>query len=215
MNSALLDEQLRHYAIAAQQHPPQSPKRQVALRKLVHGILTSGRLCRPQRGQYQGRYDDIYHEALQDLMLFVCENIDKYSPDRAPVLVWVNMLLKRRFFNGAIAKILDKPEITCMSLHDLEHLERAPTHSSKTLTELLEECIDADPDNRFKQTHLIGRPTITFQVIMKRRLSGQSWEEISEEFDTKLSTISSFYYRNLNRFSSMLRDYCLGTIPSQ
>ncbi|MGJ3250420.1 MAG: sigma-70 family RNA polymerase sigma factor [Elainellaceae cyanobacterium] len=213
MNSSPLDEQLKHYAIDAQQHPPQSQGRQIALRKLVNGILTSGRLCRPQAGQYRGRYEDIYSEALQELMLFICENIDKYSPERGAVLVWVNMLLRRRFFNEAIPKVLDKPGVVRMSLHDIEHLDLAPSDPPKTLTELLEECVDADPDNLFKTAHLAGQPQATFQVIMKRRLVGSSWDDISAEFNTNLSTISSFYYRGLARFSSVLRDYCLGAIP--
>ncbi|MGF1497337.1 MAG: sigma-70 family RNA polymerase sigma factor [Elainellaceae cyanobacterium] len=209
MTSNQLDEQLKQYAIAAQQHPKRSPEQQIALRKLVTGILTSGRLCRPQPGQYPGRYDDIYSEAVQDLVLFICENIDKYSPETAPVLVWVNMLLRRRFFNEAIPKVLDKPGITRISLHGVEHLDISSPTPTKTLTELLEECIDADPENLFSATRIVGRPDITFQLIMKRRLSGHSWEDISEEFDIKLSTASSFYYRSLNRFAAKLRDYCL------
>ncbi len=212
MNPAILDEQLKRYAIEAQQHPWQSQKRQTALRQLVHGILTSGRLCRPQKGQYGGRYGEIYDEALQDLMVFICESIDKYSPERGPVLVWVNMLLRRRFFIEAIPKVLDKPGFTRMSLHDLENLDLTSPDQIKTLTDLLVECVESDPENLFKQSHVAGRPAATFQAIMTRRLLDHSWDEISAEFNISLSTVSSFYYRGVTRFASKLRDYCLGTV---
>jgi hypothetical protein len=69
-----LDEQLRQLALVAPQHPPLTQGRQLALRKLVNGILKSGGLGRPQSGQFSGAYQDIYDEALQELLLYICEN---------------------------------------------------------------------------------------------------------------------------------------------
>lgn len=83
-----VDEQLLRLALTAQQFPPLSPKRQLALRKLVNGILQSGKLCYPQQGKFAGAYQEIYDEALQELLLYICENIDKYNPLRASVMGW-------------------------------------------------------------------------------------------------------------------------------
>ncbi|MBD2463163.1 hypothetical protein H6G89_19180 [Oscillatoria sp. FACHB-1407] len=60
------DEKLRQLAVSAQQHPPLTAGRQVALRSLVQEVLCSGRLCHPQRGKFSGSYQDIYDEALQE-----------------------------------------------------------------------------------------------------------------------------------------------------
>ena len=202
-----LDEQLKLLAISAQQHPPLTQGRQLAVRKLVNGIVQSGRLCRPQRGQFSGSYEDIYDEAVQELLLYICQNIEKYDPERGSVMAWVNVLLERRFFKEAIPKILGKPNLQKMTLSDLDNL--APPEETESLTEILKECIDSDPDNLFKKEYLQNYPAANFQVLLQRRFSGKSWKEISAEFDINIKTLSSFYYRCVNKFSSRLREYCL------
>lgn len=201
-----LNEQLKQLALVAQQNPPLSPKRQFALRKLVNGILKSGKLCRPQSGQFSGAYQDIYDEALQELLLYICENIDKYNPERASVMAWVNVLLERRFFREAIPKILDKPNLRRMTLVDLERI--ALPEKPQNLTELIKEYIELDPENLFKKEHVVNHPDANFQALVKRRSLGKSWQEISAEFQIKTSTISSFYSRCLTKFSPKLREYC-------
>jgi DNA-directed RNA polymerase specialized sigma24 family protein len=202
-----LDEQLKQLAISAQQHPALTQGRQLALRKLVNGIVQSGRLCRPQRGQFSGSYEDIYNEAVQELLLYICQNVEKYDPERGSVMAWVNVLLERRFFKEAIPKILGKPNLQKMTLSDLDNL--APPEETESLTEILKECIDSDPDNLFKKEYLQNYPAANFQVLLQRRFSGKSWKEISAEFDINIKTLSSFYYRCVNKFSSRLREYCL------
>ena len=202
-----LDEQLKQLAISAQQHPPLTQGRQLALRKLVNGIVQSGRLGRPQRGQFSGSYEDIYNEAVQELLLYICQNVEKYDPERGSVMAWVNVLLERRFFKEAIPKILGKPNLQKMTLSDLDNL--APPEETESLTEILKECIDSDPDNLFKKEYLQNYPAANFQVLLQRRFSGKSWKEISAEFDINIKTLSSFYYRCVNKFSSRLREYCL------
>ncbi|MGB7443303.1 MAG: sigma-70 family RNA polymerase sigma factor [Coleofasciculaceae cyanobacterium] len=201
-----LNEQLKQLALVAQQNPPLSPQRQFALRKLVNGILKSGKLCRPQSGQFSGAYQDIYDEALQELLLYICENIDKYNPERASVMAWVNVLLERRFFREAIPKILDKPNLKRMTLVDIERV--ALPEKSQNLTELIKEYIELDPENLFKTEYVVNHPEANFQALIKRRSAGKSWKEISAEFQIKTSTISSFYSRCLTKFSPKLREYC-------
>jgi DNA-directed RNA polymerase specialized sigma24 family protein len=202
-----LDEQLKLLAISAQQHPPLTQGRQLAVRKLVNGIVQSGRLCRPQRGQFSGSYEDIYDEAVQELLLYICQNIEKYDPERGSVMAWVNVLLERRFFKEAIPKILGKPNLQKMTLSDLDNL--APSEETESLTEILKECIESDPDNLLKKEYLQNYPTANFQVLLQRRFSGKSWKEISAEFDINIKTLSSFYYRCVNKLSLRLREYCL------
>jgi hypothetical protein len=197
-----LDEQLKQLAIWAQQHPPLTQGRQLALRQMVNGILQSGRLCRPHRGQFSGVYEEIYDEALQELLLYICQNIDKYNPERGSVMAWVNVLFERRFFKEAIPRFLDKR----ISLPDLDKI--ASSESTPSLTEIIKQCIELDSENLFKNEHIENHPQANFQALAKRRLLGKSWKEISAEFEIKISTVSRFYDRCLNKYSAKLREYC-------
>lgn len=201
-----IDEQLKQLALVAQQHPPLTRERQMALRQLVDRILQSGRLCRPQSGQFSGVYQDIYDDALQELLLYICQTIEKYNSERGSVMAWVNMLLERRFFKEAIPRILDKQGIKRMDLSDLDKL--ASSEITENLTELLQECIELDPDNLFKKDYIENNPLANFQSIAKQRFLGKSWKEISGEFELKVSTVSSFYSRCLSKYSSKLKEYC-------
>lgn len=203
----MFNEQLNQLAITAQQHPPQSYERQVALRRLVNGILQSGRLCYPQRGQFASRYDEIYAEAVQDLLLYVCQNIHKYDASRASVMGWVNMLMERRFFQAAIPQVIGKPSLRCISLDAVGELAAAP-HDGPKITDLLKASIESDPDNLFKNEHLEGCPAAHFQAIALKRLEGKSWQTIAEEFGRKTGSISSFYSRCLKKFTPKLQEYC-------
>jgi DNA-directed RNA polymerase specialized sigma24 family protein len=212
MNPTLdeLEERLKQLSITAQQHPPLSQQRQTALRELVTGILRSGRLCHPQRGNFLGFYDDIYDEALQELLLFVCQKIDKYDPERGTVMAWVNMLMERRFFREAIPRVMGKQETKRLSLVELDHL--AAPETTGTLTDALKECIELDPENILKGEHIEHHPAANFQTLLKRRMLGQSWKEIAAEFDVKIPTVSGFYYRCLTKLSPKLREYCVNNL---
>lgn len=201
-----LDEQLEQLALIAQQHPQGTPKRQLVLGQLVGAILKSGKLCHPYRGQFLHRYEEIYQEARQDLLFYVCHNIDKYNPERGGVMAWCNVLLERRFFREAIPKVLDKQGIQKMTLSDLDNL--ALPEKSPSLTEVITEYIALDPENLFKSSHIENHPKANFQTLSQQRLEGKSWKEISDKLGIKIPTISSFYYRCLNRFAPKLKEYC-------
>lgn len=202
-----LDEQLKQLATLAQQYPSRTRKRQLALTQLVQVILKSGRLCRPHRGQFLHRYEEIYEEAQQELLFYVCQHIDKYNPERGSVMAWCNVLLERRFFKEAIPKVMDKQGMQRITLSDLDNL--ATPEEPPVLTELLKECLESDSENLFKTEHVEDNPVANFQALALRRILGKSWKEIAAEFDTKIPTVSSFYYRCLNKFSEKLKEYCV------
>lgn len=201
------EEQLNQFAIAAQQSPPLGAERQIALRQLVNGILQSGKLCYPQRGQFAGRYADIYDEAVQDLLLYICRNIDKYDANRASVMAWANMLLDRRFFREAIPKVLGHASVQRLPLEQIDTI--AAPDAEPALADILKAAIEEDPEQLFQSEYLEGCPPANFRAIVRRRLAGQSWEAIAAEFETKTGTISSFYSRCLKKFTPKLRRYCL------
>lgn len=204
-----LDDRLKELAIQAQQHSPMTQGRQLALRKLVNGIVQSGRISRPQQGQFFKNYEDIYDEAVQELLLYICQNIEKYDPERGSVMAWVNVLLERRFFKEAIPKIIGKQNIQKMTLSDLDNLPSP--EMTQSLTEILQECIESDPDNLLKKEYLQNYPAANFQALLQRRILGKSWQEIAVEFNINIKTVSSFYYRSVNKLSAKLRECCITT----
>ncbi|MEK0187882.1 hypothetical protein WMG39_24020, partial [Microcoleus anatoxicus PTRS2] len=72
--------------------------------------------------------------------------------------------------------------------------------------EMLRKLIEEDPDNIFRNTTLRGRPDITWQVIALARLDDEKWENISQKFDKNISTLQSFFDRNLRKFSDYIRN---------
>jgi DNA-directed RNA polymerase specialized sigma24 family protein len=116
------------------------------------------------------------------------------------------MLLERRFFKEAIPTILDRQGLEKMSLSDLDRL--IPPEDPPLLMEILKECIETDPENLFKQENIENHPQANFQALALRRISGKSWKEIAVEFNLKVPTVSSFYYRCLTKFSKKLKIYC-------
>ncbi|MBW4428486.1 MAG: sigma-70 family RNA polymerase sigma factor [Nostoc desertorum CM1-VF14] len=200
-----LDEQLLELAIVAQQHPPLTHGRRVALSKLINAIVLSGKVCHPQSGKFTfNLYEDIYHEALQELLLYICQNIDKYDAKRASVIAWVNFLLERRFFSEGITKVLGRREITKVPIQDNLAVPEEP----EDLTQIVKEYIELDPENVFKEKHINACPQANFQALVQRRLSGKSWQEIAAEFEINVGTISSFYSRCISIFAPELRKYC-------
>ena len=204
-----LDEKLKQLAVSAQQHLPLTAGRQLALRLLVQEILCSGRLCYPQRGKFSDSYQDIYDDALQELMLFVCQHIDRYNSERGTVMTWVNMLLERRFFREAIPKVLGRQDIKRVTLSDLDNLTSNSPEESERLTDKLKACIELDPEGFLQAEHIKDYPAANFQALLKRRISGKSWKKIAAEFDLKIPTVSSFYYRCLTKFAAKLKEYCI------
>ncbi|MCL1474991.1 sigma-70 family RNA polymerase sigma factor [Argonema antarcticum] len=200
-----LDKRLKQLAIKAQQHPMMTPERQRALVQLVQAILQSGRLCRPYWGQFEGIYEDIYNEARQDMLLYICQKIDDYDPEKSPVMRWVNFLLEKRFFREAIPKFMDK-NIIRRTLDDLENIIQPEEEFSTS--EMVSECIEEDREDIFKNEYIENNPQANFQFLAKKRLAGATWKEISEELCIKVATLSSFYQRCLKKFAVKLREYC-------
>lgn len=203
----VFNEQLKQLATIAQQHLPLAPERQSALTSLIHAVLHSGQLCRPQSKQFTGVYQDIYDEAVQDLLLYVCQNIDKYKPDRGSVMAWVNVLLERRFFRDAIPKVIGQQQIERIAPFELDDMA-FPTESPTSI-DLIRECIELDRENLFRQECIEQKPDANFQTLVLQRIDGKSWKEIAAKLEINVSTLTSFYSRCLAKFADKLKTYCI------
>jgi hypothetical protein len=205
-----LDEQLKILAIEAREYPAGSRQRRCKLTKLVQLIQTSGRLCRPYAGQFPHVYDDIYNEAIQMLFIYICDRIDSYAPDRGPVMRWVNFLLKRRFFNEAIPKIIgDRQEVYTDPVEPPPHVQKQLTTEilSPTLSEAIAQCLRDDPDGMFQEKSIRNSPHVTFREIALRRLDGETWKTISADLGVGISTLSDFYQRCMTQVAPLIKKY--------
>lgn len=143
-----LDEQLKQLALTAQQHPLLSDIRRQALTKLISAILHSKKLWVPRQSQLD---EEAYDEAKQNLWLYVYEEIEKYNAELGSVIVWVNMLLCRRFYREAKAKLIDKQ---VNKVADIDSLlsNYVFIEDESSLINTLWEYIELDPENFSKKS---------------------------------------------------------------
>ncbi len=210
------DRQLQKYALEAQAHPQGSLDRRRALDKLVRIVLGSKRLYRPPISrlppQCQGAYQEIYRDAQQALMLYVCQNIDRYDPQKASVMGWLNMLMDRRFVIIGIQQFQDGRERRLGNRRRLQDLMRAEEDIPTPVNENPEHAelwnfVTEDPEGLLQSKSLRNRPEITLQVLLLRKLEDHTWDDIANEFGISLQTLHSFFRRALKNLSPELQIY--------
>lgn len=197
--SVLNDDRLQAIALNAQRAT--TPEhRQYALRELVESIRLSDRLCRPHRGKFHPQfYELLYEEAVNQTLVYVCQNIDKYDPTRShKFMTWVNfrldkLVIESRWEFGS-NQTLDIP-----SLEELESPIHDDSHQNLALE--LEEFIQSDEQNIFKKEHIRDRPDANFRTIALATLHGKTWKELSEDLAIEIPTLSGFFRRCCQKFS--------------
>ncbi len=208
------EQQLQQLALEAQQYPLGTTARRRIISKIIDVIYRSRQLVHPYPGQFQGVYDDIYQEAVQNLFLYICKNIEKYDPERGEFMTWVNMLLSKRFFREAIPKIIGKTHEINVENSVLENLENLTFKENKDKDDYvstflkIRRYIELDPNGIFQQAQIKKHPHANFREIAIKRWSGISWKEISDELNIPIPTLSNFYQRSLEKFRDELRELC-------
>jgi DNA-directed RNA polymerase specialized sigma24 family protein len=201
-SQVLDDPQLKQLALEAQRHPSHSELRRYALGELVKAIRLSGKLCHPHRQKFSPDfYELLYEEAVIETLIYVCQNIDKYDPQRGKeqkFMTWVNFRLDklviecRRKFNHLNVKELP-------SLNDLEKIPQP--QESPCLSEKVRQYVEEDAEHIFRQTHIRNRPDANFRAIAIARFLGKSWEEIASQLEIAVPTLSSFFQRCCRKFA--------------
>lgn len=202
--SVLNDNNLKQLALTVQNSTPNSEFRSYALRELIKAIKVSGKLCKPYKYRFSPEiYQAIYEEALMETFMYICTKIDNYDPERGnkKFMNWVNFKLEKAFL-VCCGQFKIYQEFQFFELSDLDKI---PTPSqTPSFAESLLDYIKKDPEQLFTQSYIKGKPDANFRTIALGRISGQSWQEIAQQFDISVSTLSSFYRRNCQRFKSIL-----------
>lgn len=211
-----LDERLQQLALEAQQHPPKSRVRRLALTRLIQIIQESGRLSRRKFDTPQ----EVYEEALQEVWLYVCRKIDTYTPEK-PIVHWVNFVLKRRLVDVKKKRnswgreySLDAPINSSSSGkadRSRTYLEAmAQPQETPLPSQLVRRCIEEDSERLFASKHIKGHPQANFRTIALLHLDGRTWQDtaIAVRLEPrKASTVQSFYWRCCRYFADKFKEY--------
>jgi len=205
----LNDTQLKKLALEAQRHPHHSQLRQQALTELVNAIILSGRLCHPHRWITPNDfYELIYEEAVNQTLVYVCQKLDNYDPEKGrehKFTNWVNFRLDKIML-GCYTKFKQRVSPELLTLADLDSIVQVE-ETQTSCSELLRQCLEDDTNNIFKNEYIRNCPQANFRDIALATFSGKSWEEISAEMDVKISTLSSFFQRSCKKFSPQFKEY--------
>lgn len=198
------DQQLKKMGLAAQNFLVNSELRTYALTELVRAIKLSRRLCRPHIQKFSASlYETIYEEAITETLSYVCLNIDLYDPNRGnkKFINWVNFKLDK-----SVLKCYERhhkyAKFEIPSSHFLEQAKQL--EDIPDVSQLLREYIIKDPNKIFATTHIRNRADASFKRIVLAKFAGQSWENISQQLDIPIPTLSSFYNRWCRRFAPLL-----------
>lgn len=134
---------LTRLALEAQQHKPQTQQWQYALRELLNAVRLSGKLLHQR--QFSA---DVYEDAVTRTLLWVCQNLNAYNPDKGKFMAWVNYRLdmiareiqqeyKDPFIQSIQGKLIRnkyklKAILTNINQHDLGFLLTLALKSSST-----------------------------------------------------------------------------------
>ncbi|MEM8827758.1 MAG: hypothetical protein AAGE96_00185 [Cyanobacteria bacterium P01_G01_bin.19] len=201
----LNDERLKKMGLTAQKYSVNSDLRTYALTELIRAIKLSGRLCRPHISKFSTNlYSALYEEAVSETFAYICLNIDLYDADRGngKFMNWVNFKLDKLILK-CYANHQKYANHEVYSFSGLEQI-RQPS-SSPELTQILREYLIQDPSKVFNAAHIRNRPDANFSNIALAKFSGLSWEQISNQLNIPIPTLSSFYNRWCRRFAPLLK----------
>ena len=200
----LKDQQLKKMGLTAQSFLVNSELRTYALNELVKGIKLSRRLCKPHTQKFSASlYPILYEEAVSETLCYVCLNIDLYDPERGnkKFMNWVNFKLDKTILK-CYERYRKYSNFEIPSSESLEQIRQPIV--APDLSQILREYITLDPEQIFRTTHIRNKPEASFSAIALAKFSGQSWEDISQQFQIPIPTLSSFYNRWCRRFTPLL-----------
>ncbi|MCC5610084.1 sigma-70 family RNA polymerase sigma factor [Nostoc sp. CHAB 5834] len=188
-----LNQQLKHLVAEACSHPAKSLMRRQKLSEIVRVVMKSGKLWKENT--------PYYNDAVQQTWLYFCRNPEQYNPESCSVITWLDNCLKWRLqdFRSREAEIQAKTvPLSSLEIENTTNtVESLP--AATDIPPILEETYQwafTDPDNDLASTHVKGRPDVTCQILILRRLPPETpWKNIAKEFDLPPSTAPNFYKR--------------------
>ncbi|WP_414620822.1 hypothetical protein [Calothrix sp. CCY 0018] len=200
---------LNELAIEVQKHPPLSRQRQIAINQLLNIIYKRFSQKNSYYSYYYNQYkiDTIYDEVVQQCLIYINKNIDKYNPELGSIITWIDRIFKYRLMDN----LMDYKKKAIIFSYPDELLEQIPAFNEdeelESNAEKLIRIIKEDPDNIFHNTHIRGHPNANFQYLLLSRSQGKSWQDIAKELNIGIQSLSSFFNRSLRKFTPKIREY--------
>jgi hypothetical protein len=223
-----LNNLLNELALEAKKHPKGSKDRQSSLTKLTNGILQTNPRCKSVPNLLYRVYRELKNEALQETFWLLYKNIDKYDPSKGDILHLFNKSLRFRFQDVYDEHLKrhhfqqDKKKVN-ISEESLNSPLFQDSSSDVTLIDMIEQpesanlcyvewenlkrLIKNDPTGQFKSTHVKDHPEASFQVIALLRFEKKSWQDLSNTWRIDITTLSSFYRRQVKKFNPIFQQY--------
>lgn len=194
---------LKQWVAEACKYPPGSRQRQYYLTKVIRAV--SKKLWQ-ERTPY-------YEDAMQKTWVYFCRNVceansakGKYDPTKSNVTTWLNNHLRFRLKDAKSQQSLEEQRRVSPYRRGSRTGERGELvdpidqiPAPEPVPDLLSQVrawIAADPTGELRAKHIKGRPEITCQVLLLRRLPPEtSWKDLSSEFGIAIPTLASFYQR--------------------
>ena len=180
-------------------YPRGSKERNKQLNEVIWRIQQSGKLW-----SGEGVHD--YEDALQQTWLYFCRNLceattgDRYDPQRASVMTWLNAYLKARLYDRRINSYIEKNvKAEPMLSKDGELLDPLDLIQARPdpppILEDIREWLEKE-GSKLRSIHVRDRPDINCQVLIERRLPPETaWKVLAQEFGVAISALSNFYQR--------------------
>jgi hypothetical protein len=89
----------------------------------------------------------------------------------------------------------------------LEDLVASEDTTEPSLSNLIRQYLEQDPPDEILQQHIRGHPEVTFQKIACARLDDVPWKTLSESYGIRISSLSSFYERYLEKCAPAIKQY--------
>lgn len=184
-----LEERLQQLVAEAREYPPKTVQRKQRLNEIVRLVSRSGKLWREEAPYYQ--------DALQQTWLYLCRNLENYDSSRANIITWLDNHLKWRLEDFRQAQQAELARRVSASEDSIDLIGNLPAPPEiPPILEAVRRWVETDPDGELSSIHVQGRPDVTCQILIWRRLPPEKrWSEIASEFNLSLSTAANFYKR--------------------
>lgn len=178
-----LKEKLRKLAAEACTHPMGSRLRQRKLSEIYRLVMKSGKLWK-SREQY-------YNDALQEMWIHCCQNIDEYNPQIKGVITWLDDELKKRLRRYRDRKYRDQNrQITPRQTEGEPRKDPVARTEARPdiqpALEIWEETVNwvrTDPEEILSKTCFKHRSDINCQSLFLLRFpNAPPWKTIAEGF---------------------------------
>ena len=216
------DLELKQLALAIKQSPTRTDR---VVRKQIERLLTeiSARIQPAKRvliKKWEGidNIESIVAEAVSNTLMEAVKNLDRYDPQKASVMTWINGILKYRF-QDALRSYRSRHQ--SISIEDPESKAEAKIQAkidrddaviseSETayMADKLRQFVNTDPEGHLSAVHIRDRPAASFKAILLLRIAGLTWQGIADRFDIpRHTTVTTFHDRQLRNLGTYFRKY--------